>query len=43
MTDAEIYAALDVIFRDLFLDDDIALKPETSARDIKGWGLLQPY
>jgi acyl carrier protein len=37
MTNAEIYLALDAIFRDLFLDDDIELKPETSARDIKGW------
>ena len=31
MTESEIYAALDEIFRDVFLRDDIALTPELSA------------
>ena len=37
MTEAEIYAALDEIFRDVFLRDDIALTPELSAKDVAGW------
>ena len=37
MTEPEIYAALDEIFRDVFLRDDIALTPELSARDVAGW------
>jgi acyl carrier protein len=37
MTEAEIYAALDEVFRDVFLRDDIALTPELSARDVAGW------
>ena len=37
MTESEIYAALDEIFRDVFLRDDIALTPELSAGDVAGW------
>jgi acyl carrier protein len=37
MTDAEIYAKLDKVFRDIFDTDDIDLKPETSAADIPEW------
>jgi acyl carrier protein len=37
MSEAEIYAALDAIFRDVFLRDDIELRPELSAKDVPGW------
>jgi acyl carrier protein len=37
MTESEIYAALDEIFRDVFLRDDIALTPGLSAKDVAGW------
>jgi acyl carrier protein len=37
MSDAEIYAALGEIFRDVFLTDDIELRPELSAKDVPGW------
>ena len=37
MTDAEIYKKLDKVFRDVFDDLDIELKPETSAADIPDW------
>ncbi len=37
MTEAEIYAAIDEVFRDVFLRDDIALTPELSAKDVPGW------
>ncbi len=37
MTDAEIYDALNDIFRDVLVDDTISLKPETTANDIEGW------
>jgi acyl carrier protein len=37
MPEAEIYAALEEIFQDVFLRDDITLKPETTAKDIAGW------
>ena len=33
----EIYAKLNDLFRELFSDDDIALRPETTANDIEGW------
>ena len=29
--------ALEIIFRDIFLRDDICLEPETSASDVEGW------
>lgn len=37
MSETEIYAALDEIFRDVFLKDDIELRPELSAKDVPGW------
>ncbi len=37
MTHPEIFAALHEIFADAFMRDDIALSPETSAKDISGW------
>ena len=40
MQKPEIYSELDAIFRDLFDDDAITLKPETSAADIEGWDSL---
>lgn len=37
MTEAEIYAALTEIFQDVFLRDDLELRPELSAKDVPGW------
>jgi acyl carrier protein len=37
MSEADIYAALGEIFRDVFLNDDIELRPELSAKDVPGW------
>jgi acyl carrier protein len=37
MTEAEIYAALTVIFHDVFLCDDLELTPALSANDVRGW------
>lgn len=37
MTTEQIYSQLTEIFRDLFDDDSIVLKPETTAADIRGW------
>ena len=37
MAEAEIYAALEEIFHDVFMRDDIKLKPETTAKDVAGW------
>ena len=37
MSEAEIYAALGEIFNDVFLTDDIQLRPELSAKDVSGW------
>jgi acyl carrier protein len=37
MSETEIYAALGEIFRDVFLQDDIELRPELSAKDVPGW------
>ena len=36
-TDAEIYAALTEIFHDVFMRDDIALRPDLTAKDVEGW------
>jgi acyl carrier protein len=32
-----IYAALEVIFRRILMNDDVVLTPETAARDLEGW------
>ena len=37
MTTEQIYSRLTDIFRDLFDDDSLVLKPETTAADIPGW------
>ena len=37
MTEADVYAGLNDLFHELFADDDIALKAETTAADIDGW------
>jgi acyl carrier protein len=37
METGEIYAQLTDLFRELFANDEIVLKPETSAKDIEGW------
>ncbi len=37
MQEQEIYAKLTEIFRDIFDDDSIVLKPETTAKDIEDW------
>ena len=34
---ADVYAALTEIFRDVFMDDDLTLKPELTAKDVPGW------
>ncbi|MBV8871038.1 MAG: acyl carrier protein [Acetobacteraceae bacterium] len=36
-TDTEIDAALTEIFRDVFLRDDLELRPDLSAKDVEGW------
>ncbi len=37
MDDAEIYARLTPIFRDVFDDDEIELRPELTANDVPEW------
>ena len=37
MAEAEVYAALTEIFRDVFLRDDLELRPELTAKDVPGW------
>ncbi len=37
MTEAEVYAGLTDVFRDLFGDPALQLKPETTAADVPGW------
>ena len=41
MTSPEIYRALKEIFSEVFLRDDIQLKPQLSARDVHGWDSLR--
>jgi acyl carrier protein len=36
-TEAEIYGALTGIFHDVFMRDDLVLRPETTAKDVQGW------
>lgn len=40
MTNEEIYEALNEVFRDVFDDDSIVVKPETTAADIEDWDSL---
>ena len=37
MTEAEIYDALNEVFRAVLEDDSIALTPATTAEDVDGW------
>lgn len=37
MDEAQIYSALNEVFRDVFDDDDITVGPESTAEDIDGW------
>lgn len=37
MNEADIYTALTQVFRDVFDDDNIVLKPEMTADNIDGW------
>ena len=37
MTDAELYAGLNAIFRQVLGDDQIDLKPSMTAEDVEGW------
>jgi acyl carrier protein len=37
MNDEQIYKGLEAVFHDVFDDESIVLKPETSAADIDGW------
>jgi len=37
MTEPEVYAALTEIFHDVFMRDDLVLKPELTAKDVAGW------
>jgi len=37
LTEAEIYSALTEIFHDVFLQDNMELKPELMPRDVPGW------
>ena len=37
MTDAEIYAQLTDIMRDVLMNDDLELNPKLSAKDVEGW------
>lgn len=37
MTDAELYAALSEIFRQVLGDDAITLTPSMTAEDVEGW------
>jgi acyl carrier protein len=36
-TTDDIYERLGSIFRDVLDDDDLTLRPETTAKDVKGW------
>lgn len=37
LSEAEIYSGLTEIFNDVFMRDDMELKPELTAKDVKGW------
>lgn len=40
MSKEKIYEELNVIFREVFMDDSIELKPETFSEDIEDWDSL---
>lgn len=37
MREAEIYEQLTSVFRDVFDNDNIALRPDMTANDVEGW------
>ncbi len=37
MQEDELYAQLTDIFRDVFMRDDLTLRPELTAKDVPGW------
>lgn len=37
MSETEVYATLNNIFRDVFLRDDLVLAPQLTAKDVPGW------
>ena len=41
MSEKEIYEALDEVFQEVFDDDSIHVKPETTADDIEDWDSLE--
>ena len=41
MSKEEIYEGLDEVFQDVFDDDTIHVKPETTAKDIEDWDSLE--
>ena len=41
MDNSQIYAKLNVIFRNLFDNDSIVVTPRTCAKDIEGWDSLE--
>ncbi len=40
MSETEIYARLNDVFRDVFDDYEIVISPETTAADVDGWDSL---
>jgi acyl carrier protein len=40
MEEGQVYQRLNAIFGDVFDDDTVALKPETTADDVDGWDSL---
>lgn len=40
MDEAQIYARLNDVFRDVFDDDTIEVAPQLSAKDVDGWDSL---
>ncbi len=41
MENEEIYERLNNVFRDVFDDDSIVVKPETTSKDIEDWDSLE--
>jgi acyl carrier protein len=37
MQESEVYRQLTDIFRDVFMRDDLELKPDLTAKDVPGW------
>jgi acyl carrier protein len=37
MQESEVYVALTDIFRDVFMNDDMQLNPDLTAKDVPGW------